>query len=180
MLRPARLVADGRGQAGAASTPRVADPIGRPRRPGRYSRLRITDGVSLEEALATIAEVLATSVLAYNVPEHLHRHDHELAKHFTEDSRDRHERTSILIRPYVARAYQAGELAPDVTKDKAVEWAALVLLLIPTMPGSSDLDITDPRSLGRTLALRICQGIGRPQASAGNGTAGVQAERARR
>ena len=95
------------------------------------------------------------------------------------DSRDRHERTSILIRPYVARAHQAGELAPGVTEDEAVEWAALVLLLIPTMPGSSNLDITDPRSFGRTLARRICQRIGRPQPSAGHGTAGVQAKRAR-
>ena len=142
-------------------------------------RERITDGVSLEEALATIAEVLAASVLAFNVPEHLRRHDHELAQHFTADSRHRHERTSILVRPYVARAYQAGELASGVTEDEAVEWAALVLLLIPTMPGSSNLDITDPRSFGRTLARRICQGIGRPQPSAGNGTAGRQGKRAR-
>ena len=57
-----------------------------------------------------------------------------------------------------------------------MEWAALVLLLIPTMPGSSNLDITDPRSFGRTLARRICQGIGRPQPSAGNGTAGRKAK----
>lgn len=138
-------------------------------------RARITDTASLEEALATIAEVIAATVLAYNVPEHLHRHDHELAQHFTEDNRDRHERMSILIRPYVARAHQAGELVPDVTEDEAVEWAALVMLLIPTMPGSTNLDVTDPRSLGRTLARRICQGIGRPQASTGNGTAGAKA-----
>ena len=50
-----------------------------------------------------------------------------------------------------------------------MEWAALVLLLIPTMPGSSNLDITDPRSFGRTLARRICLGIGRSSAPAGNG-----------
>jgi AcrR family transcriptional regulator len=138
-------------------------------------RARITDTASLEEALATIAEVIAASVLAYNVPEHLHRHDHELAQHFTEDNRVRHERMSILIRPYVARAHQAGELVPDVTEDEAVEWAALVMLLIPTMPGSANLDVTDPRSLGRTLARRICQGIGRPQVTAGNGLAGAKA-----
>lgn len=141
-------------------------------------RARITDTASLEEALATVAEVIAATVLAYNVPEHLHRHDHELAQHFTEDNRDRHERTSVLIRPYVTRAYLAGELARDVTEDEAVEWAALVMLLIPTMPGSTNLDVTDPRSLGRTLARRICQGIGRPQATAGNGTAGVTAKSA--
>jgi AcrR family transcriptional regulator len=140
---------------------------------------RITDGASLEEALAITAEVIAASVLAYNVPEHLHRHDHELAQHFMEDSRIRHERTSSLIRPYIARAYQAGELAPDVTEDEAVEWAALVLLLIPTMPPSANLDITDPCSLGRTFARRICQGIGRPQATAGGGTARVKAEATR-
>jgi AcrR family transcriptional regulator len=140
---------------------------------------RITDDASLEEALAITAEVIAASVLAYNVPQHLHRHDHELAQHFMEDSWIRHERTSSLIRPYIARAYQAGELASDVTEDEAVEWAALVLLLIPTMPASANLDITDPCSLGRALARRICQGIGRSQATAGSGTARVKAEATR-
>ena len=150
---------------------------------GEYERLkqqaelreRITDGASLEDALATVAEVLASSVLAYNIPEHLNRHDHELAQHFTAGSRDRHERTSSLIRPYVARAYQAGELAPGLTEDDAVEWAALVLLLIPTMPGSASLDITDPSSFGRAFARRICQGIGRPQATTGNGIVAAEA-----
>ncbi len=154
---------------------------------GEYERLkqqaelreRITDSASLGDALATVAEVLASAVLAYNIPEHLHRHDHELAQHFTADSRDRHERTSNLIRPYVARAYRAGELAPGLTEDDAVEWAALVLLLIPTMPGSGSLDITDPRSFGRAFARRICQGIGRPHPTAGNGAARAKARAGR-
>jgi hypothetical protein len=61
-------------------------------------------------------------------------------------------------------AQQSGELAPDLTPDEAVEWAALVLMLmlIETLPGSVSLDITDSRAVGRTFARRICGGIGRP------------------
>jgi len=62
----------------------------------------------------------------------------------------------------IARARQAGELAPSLSEDQAVEWAALVLMVIETLPGSAGLDITDPRAVGRTFAERICQGIAAP------------------
>jgi AcrR family transcriptional regulator len=120
---------------------------------------RIGDGASLEDALATVAEVLAATALAFNVPEHLRRRDRGLAQYYGLYSRDRHEWISDLIRPYIARARQAGELAPSLSEGQAVEWAALVLMVIETLPGSASLDITDPRAVGRTFAARICQGI---------------------
>ena len=123
---------------------------------------RVPDGASLEDALATIAEVLAANALAFNIPQHLRRHDRGLAQYYGLSSHDRHEWISDLIRPYIARARQAGELAPGLTEDQAVEWAALTLMVIDTLPGSATLDITDPRTLGRTFAGRISRGIAAP------------------
>jgi len=120
---------------------------------------RIPSDASLEDALATIAEVLAATALAFNIPEHLRRHDRGLAQYYGLSSRNRHQWISDLVRPYVARARQAGELARNLTEDQAVEWAALVLLVVETLPGSATLDIADPRAVGRTFAQRICQGI---------------------
>jgi AcrR family transcriptional regulator len=123
---------------------------------------RIPDDASLEDALATVAEVFAAIALAFNIPEHLRRHDLGLAQYYGLSSHDRHEWISDLIRPYIARACQAGALIPRLTEDQAVEWAALILMVIDTLPGSATLDITDPRTLGRTFAERICQGIAAP------------------
>lgn len=120
---------------------------------------RIPDDASLEQALAAVAEVLAATALAFNVPEHLRRHDRGLAEYYGLSSHHRHEWISDLIRPYVARARQARELAASLTEGQAVEWAALVLMVIETLPGSFSLDITDPGAVGRTFARRICQGI---------------------
>ena len=120
---------------------------------------RIPDDAGLEDALAAIAEVLAATALAFNIPEHLRRRDRGLAQYYGLSSHDRHEWISDLVRPYVARARQAGELNRSLTDDQAVEWAALVLMLIETLPGSLSVDITDPRAVGRTFARRICQGI---------------------
>ena len=120
---------------------------------------RIPDDASLEDALGTIAEVLAATALAFNLPEHLRRRDRGLAQYYGLSGHDRHEWLSDLVRPYIARARRAGELNHSVTEGQAVEWAALVLMLIETLPGSLSLDITDPRAVGRTFARRICQGI---------------------
>lgn len=124
---------------------------------------RIPGEAGLEDALAAIGEVLASTALAFNVPEHLRRHDHGLAQYYGSQGPDRHEWISSLVRPHVARARQAGELAPGLTDEEAVEWAALVLMIIETMPGSLGLDIREPQAVGRTFARRICQGIGRPR-----------------
>ena len=124
---------------------------------------RIPDDASLEDALATIAEVLASAAAAFNIPEHLRRRDRGLAQYYGLSSHNRHEWISDLVRPYIARARQAGELVPGLAEGEAVEWAALVLMLIETLPGSLSLDITDPRAVGRAFAQRICQGIGRPR-----------------
>jgi AcrR family transcriptional regulator len=123
---------------------------------------RIPDDASLQDALATIAEVLAATALAFNVPEHLRRHDRGLAQYYGLYGHDRHEWISDLIRPYIARARLTGELAPKLPEGQAVEWAALVLMVVETLPGSASLDLTDPRAVGRTFAERICQGIAAP------------------
>ena len=124
-------------------------------------RARIASDAALEDALATIGEVLASTALAFRVPEHLRRHDRGLALYYGLFSYDRHGWIASLVRPYIASAQQAGGLAPDLTADEAVEWAALVLMLIETLPGSVSLDVTDPRAVGRTFARRICAGLGR-------------------
>jgi AcrR family transcriptional regulator len=124
-------------------------------------REQIGPGASLEDALAAIGEVLASTALAFAVPEHLRRHDRGLALYYGHFGHDRHAWIAALVRPYIASAQRAGELAPDLTADEAVEWAALVLMLIETLPGSVSLDITDPRATGRTFARRICAGLGR-------------------
>jgi AcrR family transcriptional regulator len=123
---------------------------------------RIPDDASLQDALATIAEVLAATALAFNVPEHLRRHDRGLAQYYGLYSHDRHEWISDLIRPYIARARLTGELAPNLPEIQAVEWAAFVLMVVETLPGSASLDLKDPRAVGRTFAERICQGIAAP------------------
>lgn len=120
---------------------------------------RIPDDAGLEDALATVAEVLATTALAFNLPQHLRRRDRGLAQYYGLSSHDRHEWLSDLVRPYIARARRAGELSQSLTEGQAVEWAALVLMLIETLPGSLSMDITDPGAVGRTFARRICQGI---------------------
>jgi TetR/AcrR family transcriptional regulator, mexJK operon transcriptional repressor len=120
-------------------------------------RERIPPGASLEDALATIGEILASTALAFHVPEHLRRHDRGLALYYGLFSYDRHEWIATLVRPYI----ESTQLAPGLTQDEAVEWAALVLMLIETLPGSVSLDIADPRAVGRTFARRICAGIGR-------------------
>lgn len=120
---------------------------------------RIPDDAGLEDALAAIAEVLAAAALAFNVPGHLRGHDRGLAQYYGWQGHDRHDWVSSLVRPHVARARQAGELAPGLTEDEAVEWAALVLMIIETLPGSLGLDIREPQAVGRTFARRICQGI---------------------
>ena len=121
-----------------------------------HIRERIPPDASLEDALATIGEVLASTVLAFRVPEHLRRHDRGLALYFGLFSDDRHGWIATLVRPYI----ESTRLAPGLTQDEAVEWAALVLMVIENLPGSVGLDITDPRAVGRTFARRICAGIG--------------------
>lgn len=124
---------------------------------------RIPGDASLEDALATVAEVLASAAAAFHIPEHLRRRDRGLAQYYGLSSHHRHEWISDLIRPYIARASRAGDLAPGLAEGEAVEWAALVLMVIETLPGSLSLDIAEPRAVGRTFARRICQGIGRPR-----------------
>ena len=124
---------------------------------------RIHDDASLEDALATVAEVLASVAADFHIPEHLRRHDRGLAQYYGLYGRDRHEWISSLVGPPIARAAQAGELAEGLTEAEAVEWAALVLMLIETLPGSVSLDIRDPGAVGRVFARRICRGIGRPR-----------------
>lgn len=123
---------------------------------------RIPVDARLDEALAAIGEMLASTVLAFDIPGHLRRHDRGMGQFFGLYSQDRHERISSLIRPYIARAFQAGELPPDLPEAEAVEWAALVLMGIETLPDSISLDLRDPGTVGRTFAHRICQGISQP------------------
>lgn len=122
---------------------------------------RIPDDASLQDALAAIAAVLAGAAADFHIPEHLGRHDRGLGQYYGLYGRDRYEWIAGLVRPHIARALQAGELAEDLTEAEATEWATLALMVIETMPGSVSLDIRDPGAVGRVFALRICRGIGR-------------------
>ncbi len=122
---------------------------------------RVPADASLQDALAVIAEVLAAAAADFHIPEHLRRPDRGLAQYYVLYGRDRHEWISSLVRPHIARAHQAGQLAADLTEAEAVEWAALALMVIETLPGSVSLDIRDASQVGRVFARRICQGIGR-------------------
>jgi AcrR family transcriptional regulator len=122
-------------------------------------RIRAAAAASLEEALAIAAEVLWVAALRFRTSEHLANRDRGLANYLVFRRADRSEWITELIRPYVQRAREAGELPSDVSLDDAIEWIVMTLSAIPMLPRSGILDVGDPPAIGRLLARRICRGL---------------------
>jgi AcrR family transcriptional regulator len=122
-------------------------------------RIRAAATASLEEALAIAAEVLWVAALRFRTSEHLANRDRGLANYLVFRRADRSEWITELIRPYVQRAREAGELPSDVSLDDAIEWIVMTLSAIPMLPRSGILDVGDPPAIGRLLARRICRGL---------------------
>jgi AcrR family transcriptional regulator len=122
-------------------------------------RARAAAAISLEEALAIAAEVLWVAALRFRTSEHLANRDRGLANYLVFRRADRSEWITELIRPYVQRAREAGELPSDVSLDDAIEWIVMTLSAIPMLPRSGILDVGDPPAIGRLLARRICRGL---------------------
>jgi AcrR family transcriptional regulator len=122
-------------------------------------RIRAAATASLEEALAIAAEVLWVAALRFRTSEHLANRDRGLANYLVFRRADRSEWITELIRPYVQRAREAGELPSDVSLDDAIEWIVTTLSAIPMLPRSGILDVGDPPAIGRLLARRICRGL---------------------
>ena len=122
-------------------------------------RIRAAAAASMEEAVAIAAEVLWVAALRFRTSEHLANRDRGLANYLVFRRADRSEWITELIRPYVQRAREAGELPSDVSLDDAIGWIVMTLSAIPMLPRSGILDVGDPPAIGRLLARRICRGL---------------------
>ena len=138
-------------------------------------RIRAAAAASLEQALAIAAEVLWVAALRFRTSEHLANRDRGLAHYLLFQHADRLEWITELVRPYVQRAHEGGELGPDVSLDDAIGWTVITLSAIPMLAGAGAgtgagsgsgagagagaLDIGDPPAMGRLLARRICRGL---------------------
>jgi len=122
-------------------------------------RIRAAAAASMEEALAIAAEVLWVAALRFRTSEHLANRDRGLANYLVFRRADRSEWITELIRPYVQRAREAGELPSAVSLDDAIGWIVMTLSAIPMLPQSGILDVGDPPAIGRVLARRICRGL---------------------
>ena len=124
-------------------------------------RARAGTAVGLEAALAIVGEVIAAAALRYHTRDHLRNRDRGLAQYLYFQQRDRLAFARRLVRPYVERAHEAGELTVEVSLDEAVEWIVMSLAVIPTLPPSRTLDFDDPVAVGRFFAKRLCRGLSR-------------------
>jgi len=122
-------------------------------------RIRAAAAASMEEALAIAAEVLWVAALRFRTSEHLANRDRGLANYLVFQRADRSEWITELVRPYVQRAREAGELPSAVSPDDAIGWIVMNLSAIPMLPRSGILDVGDPPAVGRLLARRICRGL---------------------
>jgi AcrR family transcriptional regulator len=122
-------------------------------------RIRAAAAASMEEAVAIAAEVLWVAALRFRTSEHLANRDRGLANYLVFQRADRSEWITELVRPYVQRAREAGELPSAVSPDDAIGWIVMNLSAIPMLPRSGILDVGDPPAVGRLLARRICRGL---------------------
>ena len=122
-------------------------------------RIRAAAAASMEESVAIAAEVLWVAALRFRTSEHLANRDRGLANYLVFQRADRSEWITELVRPYVQRAREAGELPSAVSLDDAIGWIVMNLSAIPMLPRSGILDVGDPPAIGRLLARRICRGL---------------------
>jgi AcrR family transcriptional regulator len=128
-------------------------------------RSRADAAVGLEPALAIVGEVIASAALRFHTRDHLRNRDRGLAQYLYFQQRDRLAFVRGLVRPYVERAHETGELSVEVSLDEGVEWIVMSLAVIPTLPASKTLDFDDPVAVGRFFANRLCRGLTRRQST---------------
>ncbi|MGY1742051.1 MULTISPECIES: TetR/AcrR family transcriptional regulator [unclassified Blastococcus] len=114
---------------------------------------------SLTDAVAALAEVLAGTSARYRVGAHLAAGDESLAGYMALRSGRERERAAALIRPFVVRAAEAGELRPGVGTEEAEEWIALAVVQATSLAPLRSVDADDPAAVGRWLARMACSGI---------------------
>lgn len=114
---------------------------------------------TLDDAVAALGEVLAGTASRYRVGAHLAAGDESLATYMALRSGRERERAAGMIRPYVARAADAGELRPGISTGEAEEWIALALVQATSLAPLHSVDGDDPAAVGRWLARMTCSGI---------------------
>ncbi|MGY1771333.1 TetR/AcrR family transcriptional regulator [Blastococcus sp. SYSU D00813] len=114
---------------------------------------------TLADAVAALAEVLAGTSARYRVGAHLAAGDESLATYMALRSGRERERAAALIRPFVVRAAQAGELRPEVSAEEAEEWIALAVVQATSLAPLRSVDADDPAAVGRWLARMACSGL---------------------
>jgi AcrR family transcriptional regulator len=130
-------------------------------------RTRADSTGGLEAALAIVSEVIASAVIRFHTRDHLRNRDRGLAQYLYFQQRDRLAFVRTLVRPYVQRAHEAGELTSEVSLEEAVEWIVMGLAMIPTLPPSQALDFDDPVAVGRFFARRLCRGLSKVRSAGG-------------
>jgi AcrR family transcriptional regulator len=118
---------------------------------------RLSEAPDLRAAVEAVATVLVSTSSRYRVNEHLSAGDEGLAAFVAASQPERRDRVVTLLAPHVRRAHETGELA--VAVDEALEWIALVVGQIFTLPRLSSVDATDPVAVGAWLARRCCHGL---------------------
>lgn len=127
-------------------------------------RQRAASTTQLEDAVAIVVEVQAATALRYRTHEHLRNRDRGLAQYLLLERSFAMEPLREMVRPYVERARDAGELDPELGVDEAVEWIVIAVAAIPALPDSPVVQADDPATLGRTFARRLCRGLVPPAA----------------
>jgi AcrR family transcriptional regulator len=122
-------------------------------------RLSAAETTGLEEAIVIVVEVLAEAALRFRTRDHLRNHDRGLAQYLFFQQRDRLRPLREMVRPYVQRAHEAGEIAPELSVEEVIEWIVITLGTIPTLPHSQILNLDDPVAVGRFFARLLCRGL---------------------
>ena len=114
---------------------------------------------TLTDAVAALGEVLAATASRYRVGAHLAAGDESLATYMALRSGRERDRAARMIRPYVVRAAESGQLRPGISAAEAEEWIALALVQATSLAPLHAVDVDDPAAVGRWLARMTCAGI---------------------
>lgn len=124
-------------------------------------RERTSSSTTLEEVIAALVEVRVEGALRYHTREHLRRHDRGFAEFFMFGQRRQADSARKVIEPFVRRAADAGDLAPGVDVDAALDWIGICLTTVVPLQNARSFEVDDARATGRFYARRICEGLTR-------------------
>jgi AcrR family transcriptional regulator len=114
---------------------------------------------TLPEAVAVIAEVLSATASRYRMRNHLAAGDESLVTYVAMNHHRQRERVAQLVRPYVTRAVDRGELRAGVSAAEAEEWIALTLAQVTSLTSVHSVDLADPAAVGQWFGRLSCTGI---------------------